>query len=85
MLPSDFKSLMKLNLLKSRIVFVLTGLIKIFFPLLVEPCQLSVSLLNGVLGIAALSFCLRLLSLLSFLDVDTDFDVVFTGAFFHNA
>ena len=33
---------------------------------------------------AALSFCLRLLSLLSFLDVDTDFDMVFTGAFFRN-
>ena len=55
----DFKSLIKWNLLKSLIVLVFTGSLKIFLPLTVDPCQLSVSLLTGVLGAVTLSFCLR--------------------------
>ena len=58
-LPSDFKSLKNLKLLKSGICFGLILPLIIFWPLIASPCQLSVSLLSGEFIGSILSFCLR--------------------------
>ena len=58
-LPSAFKSLKKLNLLKSLISFMLVLPLIIFLPISDWPCQLSVSRLTGELCPVTFNFCLR--------------------------